>query len=475
MNQTQSETREQDTLEQDTQEHGGYGALLARMRSYFSGGTTRDVAFRLAQLKALKTTLVSHEAELFDALKKDLGKCAMEAYTTEFGFVVGDIDHTIKHLKRWTRPQRVMAPPVLFPASGMILQEPRGVVLVIGAWNYPLQLTISPLIAAISAGNCVVVKPSEVAEHTATLVSKLLKEAFAPDFVSCVEGGVNETTELLREKFDHIFFTGSTQIGRVIYEAAAQQLTPVTLELGGKSPCFVDGGCRMDVAARRITWGKFVNAGQTCVAPDYVLVERSALDRFVAAMKRAIQEFYGSDPSKSPDLGRIVNDRHFQRLSSMLPDGEILFGGETDASSRYIAPTLISNIQPESRLLTDEIFGPLLPIIAYGDLTEAIQYVNSRPHPLALYVFAEDSKVSDRVLRETTSGGACVNDAVVQLGLPELPFGGIGNSGIGAYHGRHGFDTFSHARGVLKNPTALDVKLRYPPYKDNLKLIRRLM
>lgn len=456
-------------------ENGQYGEQLASLRNYFAKGATRSGVFRIEQLKAFKASLLKHEAEIFEALRQDLGKCAMESFTTEFGFVIGEIDLALKHLKKWMKPVNYMAPPVLFPASTKVMPQPRGVALIIGAWNYPIQLTLAPMVAAIAAGCCVVVKPSEVSERSSAIVTQVIKETFAPDYVTVIEGGVAETSELLKERFDYIFFTGSTHVGRIVYEAAAKNLTPVTLELGGKSPCIVDATARMDVTARRICWGKFVNAGQTCVAPDYVLVDRKVKDQLVDALKRTLVEFYGSNPIESPDFGRIVNDRHFQRLSQMLGEGEILHGGQTNQAKRFIAPTLIHNIQAESSLLTEEIFGPILPILEVDNVAAAIEYVTARPHPLALYVFSEDADAAQRVMMSTTSGGACINDAVVHLGVPELPFGGVGNSGIGAYHGRHGFDTFSHAKGVLKNPTALDVKLRYPPYKENLKILRRIM
>lgn len=449
--------------------------LLAAQRTFFNSHKTRSVQFRLDQLKALRATLVKHEAEIFAALKADLGKPAMEAYTTEFGFVLSDLDHTVKNLKKWTRPRRVSTPPVLFPASSQVMHDPKGVVLIIGAWNYPIQLTFAPLIAALAAGNCAIVKPSEVSEHGSRLVSTLIKQAFSPDVVTCVEGGVDVTTELLEQPFDHIFFTGSPQIGRIVYAAAAKHLTPVTLELGGKSPCIIDSSARLDVAARRIAFGKFTNAGQTCVAPDYLLVEKGVKERFLETFRKTLVEFYGADARQSPDFGRIINARHFQRLVSQLGEGEIVIGGGFDEDTRYIAPTVLQNCSADGRLMNDEIFGPLLPVVEYSELGEAIAHINARPHPLAMYVFSENTAHVDRILNETTCGGGCVNDTIVHLGVHELPFGGTGNSGIGAYHGQHGFTTFSHQKSVLKNPTALDVKLRYPPYRDNLKLIRKLM
>lgn len=450
-------------------------ALLESQRRFFSSGKTLDVEFRLRQLKALQGVWARREKEIFEALRQDLGKPTMEAYTAEYAFIKGDIEHTLKNLKRWMKPRRAGTPPVLFPASSSYQPDPRGVVLVIGAWNYPFQLIFSPLIAALAGGNCAVVKPSEVAEASAHLAADIVRETFGSEYVAVVEGGVAETTALLEQKFDHIFFTGSTTVGKIVYQAAAKQLTPVTLELGGKSPCIVDASARMEVACRRIAFGKWMNAGQTCVAPDYVLVQQSVRDAFVKGMKKTIAEFYGPNPQQSPDLSRIINGRHHQRLTSMLGDGEIWVGGEHDAESRYIAPTLLGNVAPDSRLMQDEIFGPLLPVVEYETTEQAIQYIRQRPHPLALYVFSEDTAMQEKVLKETTSGGACINECIVHLAVPELPFGGVGESGIGAYHGRHGFDTFTHQKAVLRNPTVLDVKLRYPPYRNNLSLVRKIM
>ncbi len=447
--------------------------VLARLRATFREGRTRPLAWRLEHLQKLRALLKDREAEALAALRADLGKPALEAYASELGFLVAELDHTIKHLPAWVRPEKVSTPLANQPASSTILREPLGVVLIISPWNYPLQLALGPLMAAIAAGNCAVIKPSEVSSHTSALLARWLAD-FAPGAVAVVEGGVPETTALLEQRFDHVFFTGSTQVGKVVMQAAAKHLTPVTLELGGKSPCIVDQHVDVDVAARRILWGKFWNAGQTCVAPDYLLVHEAIERPLVDALRRTLVEFYGQDPAKSPDYARVINERHHARLVGLLGQGELLVGGQHDEGTRYLAPTIVKAPPLDSRLMTDEIFGPILPLIVVKDLGAAIEFVNERPKPLALYVFSSDARAQRRVLEETSSGGACVNDTIAHLSVPDLPFGGVGDSGMGAYHGRAGFETFSHRKSVMNKKTWMDVKLRYPPYGDNIKWVRRL-
>lgn len=447
--------------------------VLGRLRATFREGRTRPLAWRLQHLQKLRALLKEREAEALAALRADLGKPALEAYASELGFLVAELDHTIKHLPSWVKPEKVSTPLANQPASSVVMREPLGVVLIIAPWNYPLQLALGPLMAAIAAGNCAVVKPSEVSSHTSALLARWLTD-FAPGAVAVVEGGVPETTALLEQRFDHVFFTGSTQVGKVVMQAAAKHLTPVTLELGGKSPCIVDKDVDLDVAARRILWGKFWNAGQTCVAPDYLLVHEAIERPLVDALRRTLAEFYGADPAKSPDYARVVNERHHARLVGLLGQGELIVGGQHDEATRYLAPTIVKNPPLDSRLMTDEIFGPILPMITVKDLDAAIEFVNERPKPLALYVFSNDARTQRRVLEETSSGGACVNDTIAHLSVPDLPFGGVGDSGMGAYHGRAGFETFSHRKSVMNKKTWMDVKLRYPPYGDNIKWVRRL-
>jgi aldehyde dehydrogenase (NAD+) len=426
------------------------------------------------RLRALRRLLDEREAEALAALRADLGKPALEGYAGEVAFLKAEIDHTLKHLPGWLKPEKVATPMANFPASSTIHHDPLGVTLIIAPWNYPLQLALGPLVGAIAGGNCAVLKPSEVSGHTSSLLARWLSD-FAPDCVAVVEGGVAETTALLDQRWDHIFFTGSTQIGKVVMQAAAKHLTPVTLELGGKSPCFVDKDVDLQVAARRIAWGKFWNAGQTCVAPDYVLVDRQIERPFIDALRETLREFYGDDPRRSDDYARIINERHHKRLVTLLQGNQAVIGGQHDQGERYIAPTVLRDVQPSAAIMQEEIFGPILPVLPVDGVRAAVEFINARPKPLALYVFSDDKQVQEQVLAETSSGGACVNDTMAHLSVPDLPFGGVGDSGMGAYHGRSSFDTFTHRKSVMCKSTWVDVKLRYPPYKDNIKWVRRLM
>lgn len=448
--------------------------LLHGHRSYFASGATKDLSFRREQLLILKKALQDCEHALFHALKADLGKPAFEAYGGETAIVVGEIDHALKHLRCWAKPRRVRTPLSYFPATCFIHPEPFGVALIIGPWNFPVQLMLTPLVAALAAGNCALLKPSISTPHTSHLIAKLVQEHFDPACVSVVEGGAETAQALLAEKFDHIFFTGGVATGRLVMAAAAKHLTPVTLELGGKNPCIVDAGTDLDITARRIAWGKFFNAGQSCVAVDYLLVDRRVKQELLSRVIACIEAFYGEDPSRSPDLARIVSEQHFDRLLALLGQGEVLIGGGSDRASRYIAPTIIDGITGNEPIMEDEIFGPLLPVITYDDLSEAIDFVNARPKPLALYFFSRDRARQEKVLRETSSGGGCINDTVIQETVTRLPFGGVGDSGMGKYHGKAGFDTFSHDRSIVRNSFLIDIFLRYPPYRDHLKWLKRL-
>lgn len=449
---------------------------VARVRGAFDNGRTRPLEWRRAQLRRIKTMLQEHEAELSAALGADLGKPPIEAFLADIGFVVSDVDLTLKHLDRWTRPRRVRTPMTSQPATSRIVREPLGVALVIAPWNYPVQLLLAPMVAAITAGNAVVAKPSELAPETSRVVTRLIREYLDPEAVAVVEGGVAETTAVLAERFDYIFYTGNGRVARVVMEAAAKNLTPLTLELGGKSPTIVARDAKIDLAARRICWGKFLNAGQTCVAPDYILVDRSVEDRLVTALADTVRSFYGPDPRQSPDYARIVNDAHFRRLEKLLGDGEVVVGGETDDTARYIAPTILRGVSFDSPLMEEEIFGPILPVIAVDGVGEAIAMVNRRDKPLALYVFTESRETADLVIRETSSGGACINATVLHLSNAELPFGGVGESGMGAYHGESGLATFSHHKSVMARSTRFDVPIMYPPYsKLKEQLFRRFL
>lgn len=448
---------------------------VAGLRRAFTSRRTRSLQWRREQLGKLRALLTENQGRILAALEADLGKPALEAHATEIGVVVAEVDLAIKYLPSWTRAERVRVPWPQQPASARILREPLGLVLIISPWNYPVQLTLSPLVGAIAAGNCAALKPSEVSESTSHLLAELVPSYLDADCVAVVEGGAEETTALLEERFDHVFYTGNGSVGRIVMAAAAKHLTPVTLELGGKSPCIVAADARLDVAARRIAWGKFVNAGQTCIAPDYVLVEASRERELVDRLGATIQRFYGQDPRASSSFGRIVSDRHHRRLCRLLEGADVAVGGEVDPADRYLAPTVLRNVRPDDPVMEEEIFGPILPVLPVRDVDEAIELVNAREKPLALYVFTENEQIAERVLEETSSGGACVNATLWQAANPHLPFGGVGPSGLGAYHGRYTFETFSHRKSVVRKPTRLDPKIAYPPYTAlKERLVRQL-
>jgi len=435
---------------------------VERLRASFDAGRTRPLAWRREQLERLLALLDDHGEALVEALQADLRKPELEAWAADVGSVRSEAKRALKNLKRWTKPERVGGMPLL--GRSYVYREPLGVVLVIAPWNYPVQLLLSPLVGAIAAGNAVVLKPSEVTAHTSAVLARHIPDYLDTEAVAVVEGGVEETTALLGERFDHVFYTGNGHVGRIVMEAAAKHLTPVTLELGGKSPCIVDDDVDVDVTARRIAWGKFMNAGQTCIAPDYLLVHENKESELVEALDRTIREFYGDDPKTTPDYARVVNGRHHERLTRLLKDGDVVVGGQTDESQNYVAPTLLRNVSTDSDLMREEIFGPVLPILKVKDVPEAIRFVNEREKPLALYVFSNDERVQEDVLERTSSGGACVNGTIMQLANPKLPFGGVGPSGMGAYHGRHSFETFSHRKSVLRRKLKRDPKMMYPPY-----------
>lgn len=439
--------------------------MVTDVRAVFDGGRTRPLAWRLTQLRALERLMVEREAEIGDALASDLGKPMMEVYTGELSLSLADVRSARKNLKKWAREEEVATPMVMKPAKATLVKEPLGVVLIIAPWNYPFQLTVSPLVGALAAGNCVVLKPSEVAPATSALMARLLPQYLDPAAVRIVEGGVPETTKLLEQRWDHIFYTGNGTVGRVVMAAAAKHLTPVVLELGGKSPVYVDPSANLEVAAKRIAMGKFYNCGQTCIAPDYLLVHEAVKPRLLALLAATIREFYGDDPQRSPDYARIVNQRHHQRLMRLLPgSGRAVVGGTGEERDRYIAPTVLDDVPADAPVMADEIFGPILPVLAVRSAEEAISFVNARPKPLALYVFSEESSVADTFIERTSAGGMCVNHCVMHITCEELPFGGVGESGMGAYHGRASFEVFSHTKGVLRKPTFLDPPIAYPPY-----------
>jgi aldehyde dehydrogenase (NAD+) len=449
-------------------------ALVQQQREFFRTEQTQAISFRLEQLAKLKQAIIDRQEAILQAAKADLGRPAFEAYF-EIA-TLGEINLALKNLKNWVKPQRVKSPIDQFPARAWIQPDPLGVVLIIGPWNYPFQLMMSPLVGAIAAGNCALLKPSEHAPHTSRVVAEMIADTFDPSYIAVTEGDASISQQLLAEKFDHIFFTGGTAIGRIVMAAAAQHLTPVTLELGGKSPCIVDSDIHLDHAAKRIAWGKLINAGQVCIAPDYLLVQRQIKTDLVNRIQHYIQEFYGEDPAQSPDYGRIIHRRHFDRLIAFLDRGKIIFGGDYHPQERYLAPTLIDGVTWDDPVMQEEIFGPILPILTYETLEDAIAQVNARPKPLALYFFSRDRQKQARVLQATSSGGVCLNDTVMHIGVNALPFGGVGESGIGSYHGKASFNTFSHFKSVLRREFWLDLDWRYAPYTaQKLKQIKRIV
>ncbi|XP_039576626.1 aldehyde dehydrogenase family 3 member A2 isoform X2 [Passer montanus] len=450
--------------------------IVGRARAAFRSGRSRPLEFRIQQLKALERMVQEKEKEILAALKADLNKCGHNAYSHEILGVLSELALTMEKLPSWAAPQPVKKNLLTMRDEAYIGYEPLGVVLVIGAWNYPFVLVMQPLIGAIAAGNAVVVKPSEVSENTARLVAELLPQYLDKDLYPVVTGGVPETTELLTQRFDHILYTGNTAVGKIVMAAAAKHLTPVTLELGGKSPCYIDKDCDLAVACRRITWGKYMNCGQTCIAPDYILCDPSIQGKVVENIKATLKEFYGEDVKSSPDYERIINQRHFKRVKSLLEGQKIAHGGETDEASCFIAPTILTDVSPESKVMEEEIFGPVLPIVTVKSVEEAIEFINLREKPLALYVFSNNKQLIRRVIAETSSGGMTANDVIMHSVLPELPFGGVGHSGMGAYHGRHSFQTFSHHRACLIKDLKWEVvnRLRYPPGSVELMHLAKL-
>lgn len=448
--------------------------LAAQQRTYFNTGATRTAAFRRQALERLRAALLEHEEELNAALLADLNKAPAESYFTETGMVLEELRFQLKHFEKWARPRRVITPLAQFPSRGELLPEPYGCVLIMAPWNYPVQLCLTPLAGAIAAGNCAVVKPSAYAPASSAAIARLLGEIFPPEFVAVVEGGRGENRALLEQKFDYIFFTGSPAVGREVMAAGAKNLTPVTLELGGKSPVIVDATADIPLAARRIAFGKVLNAGQTCVAPDYLLLHRSVKDAFVREYRRALEEFFpGGDYGELPC---IDNDKHFRRASRLLAGQRVLIGGETDANRRFIAPTLLDETDPAAPVMQEEIFAPILPMLCWQEREEAVRFVQSRPKPLALYLFTRDKEMERAVFDRCSFGGGCLNDTIVHLACSGLPFGGVGNSGMGSYHGKQSFDTFTHYRSVLKKANWLDLPMRYHPYSgEKLRWIKRFL
>lgn len=446
---------------------------LQPVRSYFNSGITRSYAFRKLQLKKLKEALLQHETEIYDALYADLKKSKEEAYLSELGLVFAEIRFLSKNLRQWMKPERVAGNAISFPSTNTVYRDPLGVVLLIGPWNYPLQLIMTGLAGAIAAGNCVVVKPSEMAPRSSLVIEKIIKSAFDSEYVSVIQGeGSQVVPQLINNfRFDHIFFTGSVQVGKAIYEMAAKKLIPVTLELGGKSPGVVEADANIPVAAKRLVFGKFLNAGQTCIAPDYILVHFSVAKELVEEMKKAIKAFYGEDDYRG-DYGKIINEKRFDQLVSYLQQGTILYGGTHHKAELFIAPTLMDKVPLEAPLMTEEIFGPILPIYTFSNREEAIAIIERNPNPLAFYLFTGDERIEKEWMNTVSFGGGCVNNTLMHFTSHTMPFGGVGNSGIGNYHGRFSFNTFSRLKPVLKTPVWVDPSIKYPPFKGRLKLFK---
>lgn len=452
-----------------------YGTLLENQRNFYKTESTKDVAVRIKALENLRNVLKENEQGLMKAMKIDLNKSAFETYSSEIGIVLQEINFAIKHLKYWVKPKKVRTPLTHFGSKGYSYPSPYGVTLIIGPWNYPIQLTLTPLIGAIAAGNCAIVKPSELTPHTAEVLNNMISTAFPADYITIVEGDAEVTQSLLAMKFDYIFFTGSVPVGKIVMEAAAKHLTPVTLELGGKSPCIVHEDANIDLAAKRIAWGKYMNAGQTCVAPDYLYVHKKVKDQFVRALMHAVQDLYGEDLLKNEQYTHIVNQKHFERIKQYLAEGKIVYGGKSDTEHLLIEPTILEAVAWEDAVMQEEIFGPVLPILEYDQLSEVMDGIERNPNPLALYLFTRDKKVEEKIVQSVSFGGGCINDTVFHIITPYLPFGGVGSSGMGMYHGKSSFETFSHQKSILKQTTLFDNPFRYPNAKHGLEIIKFIM
>ena len=450
---------------------------INKQREYFSTGETKDINFRIEKLKKLRDVLKSEEEKVFEALKKDLMKSSFESYVTEVAMVYDEINMHIKNIKKWSKKRRVKTPLVQFPAKSFIKLEPYGVVLIIGPFNYPFMLTMDPLIGAIAAGNTAVIKPSESAPETSKILKEILEKVFDEKYVLHVnpERGKEVVEELLKEKFDYIFFTGSATVGKIVMKAASQYLTPITLELGGKSPCIIDKDCKLELAARRIVWGKLLNSGQTCVAPDYLYVHKDIEEEFIKKLEEEIKNQFGNNPLESEDYSKMVNEREFNRVLSYIDKEKLVFGGNYNRKTFQIEPTILKNVTWNDPVMEREIFGPIFPILSFENLDEVIRLVNSKDKPLALYYFSEDKNKIEKVINSTSSGGVTINDTLVHVSSSYLPFGGVGNSGMGEYHGKYSFDLFSNKKGVMNRKTFLDLKIRYAPFLNKLTIVKKIM
>ena len=440
-------------------------SAVNKKRDFFASGRTTDLSFRREQLIKISKTINKSENEIYQALNKDLGRSQSESYLAELLSIKSELAIAIKNLNKWAKKRDIKTSLMHMPAKSYTLPEPYGVVLIISPWNYPLSLSLIPAISAIAAGNCVIIKPSEYSQNTTELLSKLIGDYFESSFIEVITGGPDETKLLLQNKFDYIFYTGGEKVAKSVMLSAAEHLTPLTLELGGKSPCIFHSTSDLKSAAKRIVWGKFFNAGQTCVAPDYLLIPTDKKDELVNALIQTIKDFYGENAEKSESYSKIINEKHMMRLTGLLKNSTVLYGGDYNISKRYISPTIIDDVSWDSEIMEEEIFGPILPIIYYKNISEVISKINSKPKPLALYIFSNDEAIRKQILNSTYSGGVCINDAVIQVASPYLPFGGVGTSGMGSYHGKTGFDTFSHLKSVMERKLGFDAPFRFPPYQ----------
>ncbi|PWJ41829.1 aldehyde dehydrogenase [Sediminitomix flava] len=450
-------------------------SVLEKQKAFFKSNKTIDIQWRVQQLKKLAHVIKRYEKDILDALYKDFKKSEFEGYATEVGLMHKELQHIIKKTKSWAKTKKSFSSLINFPSTNYIYQQPYGNVLIIGPWNYPFHLTLFPLFGAISAGNTAILKPSELTPHTSAIIEKIITECFEPEFVAVVQGGVQTSQDLLNQRFDYIFFTGSVNVGKIVAEKAAKYLTPVTLELGGKSPCIVSHDADIKVAARRIVWGKFVNGGQTCIAPDYILVQSSVKEELIKEIGKTIESFYGKNPQDSTDFPRIINERNFDRLAKMFEGANIVIGGQTDRNDLYIAPSVLDDVKWEDPVMAEEIFGPILPVISYEEIDKVPEIVNGFERPLALYLFTKDKETENLIMESIPFGSGCVNDTLGHMAEGDLPFGGIGESGIGRYHGNETFHTFSHKKSVMKKGFWFDLPLRYPPYKGKLGLVRQAL
>ena len=448
--------------------------IKRKQEEFFATGQTDDITFRIENLELLKKIIKQNEKAIINSLKEDLGKHPVESYVTEIGIVLKEISLFLKNIKKWSQPEKVKTSLLHFRSSSYIYQEPYGNVLIFAPWNYPFQLSLLPLVGAIGAGNTVILKPSEYASTVSSVIFDLIENNFPEEFIKVILGKEKVSKFLLTQNFDYIFFTGSKRIGKKVMKAAADNLIPVTLELGGKSPCIVNDDARIDLAAKRIVWGKFLNAGQTCVAPDYLLLNKKIKKEFIEKTKKYISQFFGPDLEMSEDYAKIINEKHFERLKSYLKSGEIVSGGVTNKEKLYISPTIIDEISFDDAVMEEEIFGPILPVIEFNNQSDIIEQIKMKPDPLALYIFSESKQFQDYILKRIKAGGCTINDTVIHVSSPYLPFGGIGESGMGNYHGKYSFDTFSHKKSVIKKTTLFDLPFRYPPYKGKLKWVKKL-